>query len=92
MAALDKRPFGKDLLHRSFADQWAQLSFDTAVHRSDTLQFLVDTEGIDRVLLGSNFGGWDAEDEYRQMVEGLRLPPGGAEAILGGNAQRIFKI
>jgi aminocarboxymuconate-semialdehyde decarboxylase len=92
MAALDKRPFGKDLLNRSFADQWAQLSFDTAVHRSDALQFLVDTEGIDRVLLGSNFGGWDAEDEYRQMVEGLRLPPGGAEAILGGNAQRIFKI
>ena len=71
---------------------FAQLSFDTAVHRSDALQFLVDTEGIDRVLLGSNFGGWDAEDEYRQMVEGLRLPPGGAEAILGGNAQRIFKI
>ena len=92
MAALDKRPFGKDLLHRSFADQWAQLSFDTAVHRSDALQFLVDTEGIDRVLLGSNFGGWDAEDEYRQMVEGLNLPAGGAEAILGGNAQRIFKI
>jgi hypothetical protein len=26
------------------------------------------------------------------MVEGLNLPAGGAEAILGGNAQRIFKI
>lgn len=44
MAALEKRPFGKGLLSRSFADQWAQLSFDTAVHRSDALQFLIDTE------------------------------------------------
>ena len=92
MAALEKRPFGKDLLNRPFADQWAQLSFDTAVHRSDALQFLVDTEGVDRVLLGSNFAGWDAEDGYRQMIEGLNLPVGGAEAILGGNAQRIFRI
>lgn len=91
-AALEKRPFGKGLLTRPFDDQWSQLSFDTAVHRADALQFLVDTEGIDRILLGSNFGGWDAEDSYRQMVEGLRLPPGGVEAILGGNAERIFKI
>lgn len=92
MAALERRPFGKGLLHRSFEDQWAQLTFDTAVHRSDALQFLVDTEGTDKVLLGSNFAGWDAEFGYREMIEGLRLPPGGADAILGGNAARIFGI
>lgn len=92
MAAVEKRPFGKGLFNRSFEDQWAQLSFDTAVHRADALQFLVDTEGADKILLGSNFAGWDAEFGYREMIEGLRLPPGGVEAILGGNAARIFGI
>ena len=92
MAAIEKRPFGKGLFNRSFEDQWAQLSFDSAVHRADALQFLVDTEGTDKILLGSNFAGWDAEFGYREMIEGLRLPPGGVEAILGGNAARIFGI
>jgi aminocarboxymuconate-semialdehyde decarboxylase len=92
VAALEKRPFGKERLNRPFPDQWAQLSFDTAVHCSDALQFLVETEGVDRVLLESNFAGWDAEDGYHQMIEGLNLPAGLGEAILGGNAQRIFKI
>ena len=91
-AALEKRPFGKGLLSRPFDEQWAQLSFDTAVHRSDALQFLVDTEGCDRVLLGSNFGGWDAEDGYRQMVEQLDISEDDVNKILGGNAKRIFNL
>ena len=92
MAALEKRPWGKNLLERPFDDQWRQLSWDTAVHRTDALQFLVDTEGCDRVLLGSNFAGWDMEDEYQDMIGKLQLPPGGAEAILGQNAKRIFRL
>lgn len=92
IAALEKRPWGKGLLTRSFDDQWQQLSWDTAVHRLDALQFLIDTEGVDRVLLGSNFAGWDVEDNYQEMIGGLRLPAGGAEAILGGNAKRLFGL
>jgi aminocarboxymuconate-semialdehyde decarboxylase len=92
MAALEKRPWGKNLLNRPFDDQWKQLSWDTAVHRTDALQFLVDTEGCDRVLLGSNFAGWDVEDKYQDMIGKLQLPPGGAEAILGQNAKRIFRL
>ncbi|MEY3413681.1 MAG: Amidohydrolase, partial [Actinomycetota bacterium] len=56
------------------------------------LQFLVDTEGCDRVLLGSNFGGWDAEDGYRQMVEQLDISKDDVNKILGGNAKRIFNL
>ena len=80
------------LLHEYGEEQWEQLSFDTAVHRLDALQFLVDTEGCDRVLLGSNFGGWDAEDGYRHMVEQLDISVDGVNAILGGNAKRIFNL
>ena len=91
-AALLKRPYGKDLLSRPFADQWAQLSFDTAVHRDDALSFLVETEGADRVLLGSNFAGWDQEEGYLEMVERLGLGAGETAAVLGGNARRIFHL
>jgi aminocarboxymuconate-semialdehyde decarboxylase len=91
-AAIEKRPWGKGLLSRTFDEQWDQLSWDTAVHRFDALQFLVDTEGPDRVLLGSNFAGWDVEDGYKELIAALRLPAGGAEKILGGNARRIFRI
>jgi predicted TIM-barrel fold metal-dependent hydrolase len=43
-------------------------------------------------LLGSNFAGWDVEDKYQDMIGKLQLPPGGAEAILGQNAKRIFRL
>ncbi|MST34605.1 amidohydrolase family protein [Acidimicrobiaceae bacterium USS-CC1] len=91
-AGLAKRPWGRELLRRPFADQWAQLSFDTAVHRDDALAFLVATEGTDRVLLGSNFAGWDQEERSVTMVEGLGLPPAGAAAVLGGNGRRLFGL
>jgi aminocarboxymuconate-semialdehyde decarboxylase len=91
-AALEKRPWARDLLGRSFDDQWRQLSFDTAVHRQDALAFLVSTEGADRVLLGSNFAGWDLEEGYLAMIESLGLDQDGVRAILGGNARRLFRL
>ena len=91
-AALQKRPWARDLLGRSFDEQWRQLSFDTAVHRQDALAFLVSTEGADRVLLGSNFAGWDLEEGYLAMIEGLGLDGEGVAAILGGNARRLFHL
>jgi aminocarboxymuconate-semialdehyde decarboxylase len=90
--ALERRPWGKGLLTRPFADQWAQISFDTAVHRQDALAFLVETEGPDKVLLGSNFAGWDLEDKYMEKIEALQLSASDTAKILGGNAKRIFKI
>jgi aminocarboxymuconate-semialdehyde decarboxylase len=91
-AALERRPWGKGLLQRSFDEQWAQLSFDTAVHRTDALEFLVRTEGADRVLLGSNFAGWDLEEKYLDKISSLGLSHADAAKILGGNARRIFAI
>jgi len=71
---------------------WQQLSFDTAVHHADALRFLIDTEGGDRVLLGSNFAGWDVEDRYQELLAGLRLPANSQVAILGDNARPIFRL
>jgi aminocarboxymuconate-semialdehyde decarboxylase len=91
-AGLAKRPWGPGLLARPFEDQWAQLSFDTAVHRDDALAYLVSTEGPDRVLLGSNFAGWDQEARSIAMVEGLGLERSDTDAILSGNARRLFNL
>lgn len=91
-AALERRPWGKGLLGRSFDEQWAQFSFDTAVHRTDALDFLVRTEGADKVLLGSNFAGWDLEENYLEKIGSLGLSQADTAKILGGNARRIFAI
>jgi len=91
-AALEKRPWGPTALTRPLDEQWQQLSFDTAVHRDDALGFLVATEGADRVLLGSNFAGWDLEEGYVAMVQRLGLSEDDNTAILGGNAKRIFGL
>ena len=50
------------------------------------------TEGADRVLLGSNFAGWDLEEGYRAMVDDLGLGTEATAAILGANARRIFHL
>lgn len=91
-AGLFKRPWGRDHLERSFDEQWAQLSFDTAVHREDALAYLVSAEGADRVLLGSNFAGWDQEERSVAMVDGLGLAPSETASVLGGNARRLFNL
>lgn len=90
--ALSKRPWASGLLSRSFDEMWQQLSFDTAVHHADALRFLVDTEGAERVLLGSNFAGWDVEDRYQELLADLHLPAKSQAAILGDNARRIFRL
>jgi aminocarboxymuconate-semialdehyde decarboxylase len=91
-AGLAKRPWGPGLLQRPFEEQWAQLSFDTAVHREDALAYLVSTEGPDRVLLGSNFAGWDQEVRAVEMVESLGLTDQETAFILSGNAARLFHL
>ena len=91
-AGLAKRPWGPGLLRRPFEEQWAQLSFDSAVHRSDALAFLVGTQGADRVLHGCNFAGWDQEERSVEMVDGLAISSADKAAILGGNARRLFSL
>jgi aminocarboxymuconate-semialdehyde decarboxylase len=91
-AGLARRPWAEGLLQRPFADQWAQLSFDSAVHRADALAFLVATEGATRVLLGTNFAGWDHDAGAMAMVDELVLDDADRAAILGANAQRLFRL
>ena len=91
-AALATRPWGPGLLARPFEEQWSQLSFDTAVHRQDALDFLVRSQGVAQVLHGCNFAGWDQEERSVEMVRSVGLDEASTQRILGGNATELFGL
>lgn len=90
--AVRKRPWGPSAVSRPFDELWAQLSFDTAVHNDDALAFLVGAEGPDRIMIGSNFAGWDQDDRTVTRIEELPVDDATKRAILGENAIRIFGL
>ena len=89
---LRRRRWGDGLLVRPFEEQWTQLSFDSAVHRADALAFLIATEGPDRVMLGTNFAGWDHEEPILRIVDAVPLRAEARAAVLHDNAVRIFGL
>jgi aminocarboxymuconate-semialdehyde decarboxylase len=91
-SALKRRPWAKNLLKRPFEAQWRQFSFDCLVRAGAHMEFLVNAEGAQRILLGTNFAGWDQEDEIVQQVRTLPFSDGDKASILAGNARRIFKL
>jgi aminocarboxymuconate-semialdehyde decarboxylase len=90
--ALRKRPWAKNLLQRSFDDIWRQMSFDCLIKAGPNMTMLVEAEGADRVLLGTNFAGWDQDDGIVASVEALPIADADRDAILGGNARRLFRV
>lgn len=87
-----KRPWAKSLLSRSLAEVWQQLNFDCLIKPGANMEFLVKAEGVDRILLGTNFAGWDQDDSIVASVEALPISEGDKNKILGGNARRIFGV
>ena len=90
--ALHKRPWAKGLLDRSLEEVWRQMSFDCLIKPGPNMEFLVKAEGPDRILLGTNFAGWDQDDTIVASVEALPIPAEDRERILAGNARRLFGV
>ena len=90
--ALAKRPWARGLLRRPFEEVWRQISFDCLVKAGANMEFLVRAEGADRVLLGTNFAGWDQDDAIVAKVEALPVTEAERDAILAGNARRLFRL
>jgi aminocarboxymuconate-semialdehyde decarboxylase len=68
------------------------LYFDTLVYRTDTLEYLRQLAGTDRLMVGTDYpyelGDWTAVDK----VLALKRPESEKQAILHGNARRLLKI
>ncbi|MEP7329180.1 MAG: amidohydrolase family protein [Betaproteobacteria bacterium] len=91
-AAMERRPWGRELCTRPFDELWAQLSFDCLVGTRSAMTFLVASEGASRVMLGTNFAGWDQERTIVSQVASLPIAPAERDAVLGGTAANYFRI
>jgi aminocarboxymuconate-semialdehyde decarboxylase len=88
------RMYGKTgmRLERPLLDYLDNLYFDTVLHDPRSLKLLIDVVGVDRVVMGSNYPGWDNAPIWETIA---RLDGVDAEAkrkIMGLNAaERLFR-
>lgn len=74
------------------AAEFARLYFDTIVFEPETLDFLKAKVGADKIMLGSDWPFPIGDFTPRKVVAAADLSASEREAILGGNAARIFGL
>jgi len=72
--------------------EFRRLFFDTVMFEPLALRFLCDVAGADKIMLGSDFPFGIGDPDPCRIVEETALTHAEREAILGGNAARIFHI
>jgi aminocarboxymuconate-semialdehyde decarboxylase len=72
------------------SDYLRDLHFDTVALSADSIRFLVDTVGADRVVLGSDYPFPLGDRTPVQTVRAAGLPDTDTAAVLGRNAERLF--
>ncbi len=68
-----------------------QLYFDSIVYDATTLEYLVETVGVDRVLYGSDYP-FRLGDMTGVLERVDALPPAQRDAVRSGNAMRLFDL
>ncbi|NJN50721.1 MAG: amidohydrolase family protein [Gammaproteobacteria bacterium] len=83
--AARKRPWAPQWLRAdgAFESQVKRMWYDSHVHDRRSLELLVERVGLDRLVFGSNFAGWDQPDGEEVA---------GAPAELADNARRLLRI
>lgn len=85
-AAAVPRPWVPDFLHdNGFEHYLRRLWLDTHVHSQESLALLVDVAGSDRLVLGTNFAGWDSGNEAVTHVGDLL-------SQVSANATRLLRL
>jgi aminocarboxymuconate-semialdehyde decarboxylase len=79
-------------LKRPFRDYVRRFHYDTLAYYPETLRFMIELVGSDRVVIGTdNYAKMDV-DQPNALVESLNLPEEDLEKILRGNARKLLKI
>lgn len=79
-------------LQRPFREYVRRFHYDTLAYYPETLRFMIDLVGSDRVVIGSDdFAGMSVEYP-NQLIEQLHLPAEDQDRILRGNAARLLRI
>jgi aminocarboxymuconate-semialdehyde decarboxylase len=69
-----------------------RFTFDTISHAPESLRYLIDLVGADRVLLGSDYCFDMGCERPVKAVADLELSRDDQEKMLGGNAKRLLRI
>ena len=95
-------PYGLGRLKRNcaihpgeYADAAAgfgRLYFDTVLFEPRALRFLIDVAGADKVMLGSDYPFGIGDPDPVKIIDETPLNRAERDAILGGNAARIFHV
>ena len=83
------------VIHPEYADPedgFRRLYFDSVVFEPRALRFLCDVVGADRITLGSDYPFGIGDLNPVRIVDETPLTAAERDAILGGNAARIFHI
>jgi len=82
-------------IHPDYADPeegFRRLYFDSVLFEPLALRFLCDLVGAERIMLGSDYPFGIGDLDPCALIERTPLAPAERDAILGGNAARIFHI
>ena len=69
-----------------------RFTYDTISHAPESLGYLIDLVGADRVMLGSDYCFDMGYERPVEAVTALKLGRGEEEKILGGNAKRLLRL
>jgi aminocarboxymuconate-semialdehyde decarboxylase len=69
-----------------------RFTYDTISHAPETLRYLINLVGADRVMLGSDYCFDMGYEHPVKVVTALKLSPNDQEKILGGNAKKVLQI
>jgi aminocarboxymuconate-semialdehyde decarboxylase len=89
--AFNVRAEAKARLRGSPQDSLARLHYDSIVHSSRALEFLIATAGPDRVLMGSDYPFDMGEFDCVKRVEALAIAPTVRDAVLGRRADELLR-
>ncbi len=79
-------------LKQPFRDYIRRFHYDTLAYYPETLRFMIDLVGVDRVVIGTdNYAKMDV-DQPNELVQSLNLPAADLERILRGNAAKLLRL
>jgi aminocarboxymuconate-semialdehyde decarboxylase len=79
-------------LKKSPASYLRRFTYDTISHAPESLEYLIDLVGADRVMLGSDYCFDMGYERPVKVVTALRLSRNDQEKILGANAARLLRL
>ena len=91
---VDRSVSGRLKLQHPFMDYIRRFHYDTLTYYPETLRFLINLVGSDRVVIGTDnaFGATQPMEYPHTLVDQLNLPQADRDRILRGNAAGLFRL